>query len=150
MLYHYHYTMASPGFGFSVRDISTGIEVAVKICKACRGTGGGPDQFQRVTLELEAYISVLHRLQDVRYSSMSEVEKLAMCCERPINDFGENFAKYEDSFSKVSSSGHSLRGVIQSVKVSPRKAQWAVMASMEMEKLRAGLEAQLSALVLML
>jgi len=31
---------------------------------------------------------------------MSEVEKLAMCCERPINDFGEKLAKYKDSFSK--------------------------------------------------
>ncbi len=54
-----------------------------------------------------------------------------MCCERPINDFGEKLAKYEDSFSKVSSSGRSLRGVTQSVKVFPRKAQWAVLASME-------------------
>lgn len=62
----------------------------------------------------------------------------------------ENFAKYGDSFSEVWSSGRSLRGVIQSSKVFPRKAQWAVMASMEMEKLRAGLEAPLPALVLML
>jgi len=79
---------------------------------------------------------------------VSEVEKLAMCCERPIKGFVEKLTKYEDSFSKVSNSCRSLRGVIQSVKVFPRKG--AVLASEEVEKLRAGLEAPSSALGLML
>ncbi len=71
-----------------------------------------------------------------------------MCCERPIKGFVEKLTKYEDSFPKGSSSCRSLRGVIQSVKVFPRKA--AVLASEEVEKLRAGLEAPSLALGLML
>lgn len=142
--------MASPGFGFSVGDIIAGVEIAVKICKACRDTGGAPDQFHRVVLELEIYLSVLRRLQDVGCSAMPEVRTLAQFCEVPIQAFLAKIAKYEARFNSGSSSGRSYRKVVRAIKGLPRKSQWAVIASKEVEKLRAGLEAPLSALGLLL
>lgn len=142
--------MASPGFGFSVGDIIAGVEIAVTICKACRETGGAPDEFHRVVVELEVYISVLRRLQDVRYSTIPDIYRLTKCCESPVQAFLGKISKFEKSFSRGSSSGNSLRDVIPSVKGFPRKAQWAVIASKEIEKLTAGLEAPLSTFGLLL
>ena len=139
--------MASPGFGFSVGDIIAGIGLAVKVCKACKDTGGAFDQFEHIMVELEAYQAVLQRLQNAQYSTMPEIEKFAAQCMIPVQTFRGKIAKYESAFTESPSSpGRSLKDVIQSFKVFPRRAQWALIAIKEVKELRAALQLPLSTL----
>jgi len=142
--------MASPGFGFSVGDIITVIEAAVKICKACRETGGAPQQFQQVSVEFESYVFLLSRLQDPTYSTSPGIKQLARCCEEPIQQFLKSITKYETTFTKAPSSAQLLTRALQSMSLFRRKAQWAVIANNEVEKLRAGIGPPLSAISLLL
>ncbi|KAK4693216.1 hypothetical protein P7C71_g4137, partial [Lecanoromycetidae sp. Uapishka_2] len=142
--------MASPGFGFSVGDTIAGLEVAVNVYKACKEIDGASDQFQRVVVELQIYIAILRRLQDTQYSTISDIQRLAQVCEAQVQTFLAKISKYEAGFAKESSSSRSLKNAVTSVKGFPRKAQWAIVAHKEVEKLKNGLDTSFTALAILL
>ena len=140
--------MVAPAFGFSVGDFITGIEAAIDVIKACRETGGAVSQYGQTLAEFQAYLSTFRRLQDPQVATTAEIISIARNCEGPIQRFMKKVEKYQDSLTTTGTSTGG--GLVHSVRKFPRKAQWAVRASKEIEKLRAGLGPPLSTIGLLL
>ena len=140
--------MVVPAFGFSVGDFITGIEAAIEVIKAYRETRGAISQYRQTPAEFQAYLSTFRRLQDPQVATTAEIISIARNCEGPIQCFMKKVEKYQDSLTTTGTSTGG--GLVHSVRKFPRKAQWAVRASKEIEKLRAGLGPPLSTIGLLL
>ena len=142
--------MAAPIFGFSVGDFIAGINIAIDVIKACKDTGGASSQYAGVLVEFEAYLALLHKLQDPNVPRSTEINNLASGCEQPVKQFVTKIEKYRSSLAKSAGPYDSLNQTARFLRTFPRKAQWAMVAKKTVDELRLGIGPHLSAIGLLI
>lgn len=142
--------MAAPIFGFSVGDFIAGINIAIDVIKACKDTGGASSQYESVLVEFEAYLALLHKLQDPNVPRGAEINKLASSCEQPVKQFVTKIEKYRSSLAKSAGPYDSIHQTARYLRTFPRKAQWAMVVKKTVDELRLGIGPHLSAIGLLI
>jgi hypothetical protein len=127
--------MAAPGFGFSVGDFVSAIQLIGKVSNALKDAGGAEDDFRILFQELSQLQIVLEQLRDLPPSSTSSqnhfnaVKGMALAVQIPLQGFLEKIDKFKVAFDNP-------RGHFIELRKAGRKAQWVVAMQDEVNKVR--------------
>ncbi|KAF2496255.1 hypothetical protein BU16DRAFT_371385 [Lophium mytilinum] len=124
-----------PAFGYSVGDCVASVDLLVRIIKALRDSGGSASEFQQLQIDLEFLGAVLNQLKILDLvpsgTSASQIDtatRFVQSTQGALSALLEKVGKFKDSLAKS-----PLRGKLPSAL---RKAQWALMYSNDIAKLR--------------
>lgn len=119
----------------------------MKVSKAIKDERGASSEYQLLDLELQSLRRILDQLQALQptaenASHINAVRALALTCRLPLEQFLDKIDRFERSLGVQTSSSY--------VKRVNRKAQWAVMMSEEVSRLRTHITAKVLSLNLLL
>lgn len=136
-----------PGFGFSVGDFISAIELIVKVTKALRSSGGAASEYRSLVEELRHLRLLLEQLQEIKPSAsnlhhVNAIRGMALTFRVPLSEFLDKVEKYRSSMA-TSNVGKSWQGL-------HRKSQWAVVMPGEISTLRATITMKIVTISLLL
>ena len=135
-------------FGFGVGDFIAVIKLITRVAHALKDSGGAASEYQAVVQELEYLQTILAHLGTVRFRDVTSTKPavrltlLISACQRPLEEFLERIAHFNDSLN-----ANSQRGFLHKT---PRKAQWGAFMGEEIPKLRAVVAAKVMQVQLVL
>lgn len=138
----------SPAFGFSVGDFAGAIQLIVKVSKALKDSRGASHEYQSVVQELESLRAVFEHLASAGLSLSRDgphgvsIKAHANSILKTLSGFLEVISKFDRKLG-MGAAERWHHG-------SARKAQWAVLYTKEVEKLRLAIGTQLQSLNLLL
>ena len=136
-----------PSFGYSVGDCIASLDLLVRIIKSLRETGGASSEFQQLQTDLEFLGEVLARLNiaDLISTKASAEQtakalKFVQSSQAIISALLDKLSKFKNALAVGATSGKLPSAL--------RKAQWALMYSEDVAKLRQVLVSQTTNLTL--
>lgn len=132
-----------PGFGFSVGDFLSGLELIRQLIKALEDSSGSSKEYRDLIRELYSLERALIEVKSLNIEESPQkraVEQVAVQCQQTISFFLEQIAKYQPSLGGL---GKSWRGSL-------RKVQWALYKKEDVQKFRAQIQGHTSSITILL
>lgn len=110
-------------YGVGIGDFIAGIETTIKICKACRVTGGASDKYKSLVEDLRVFEEILKSLKQPPQGSIYDldheeiVQNIVKSCEGLVLDFREKLLRYDNQLGN-----HTTGAAIGAVKCRLAKA----------------------------
>jgi len=136
-----------PGFGFSVGDFISGLELIRQLIKALEDSSGSSKEYRDLIRELysleRALLEVKHlNVDDSLQPQKNAVIQAAVQCQETISVFLSQIAKYQPSL-RTGGSGGSWRDRL-------RKIQWALCRKDDVQRFRAQIQGHTSSITILL
>ena len=136
-----------PGFGFSVGDFISGLNLLRELIKALEDSSGSSKEYRDLIREL---YSLERALLEVKHLNVNEslqphknaIMQAAVQCQDAISFFLSQIAKYQPSLSR-GGSGNKWRDCL-------RKIQWALCKKEDVQKFRAQIQGHTSSIAILL
>jgi chromosome segregation ATPase len=111
----------SVGFGFSVGDFISAIELVGTVIDALRSSSNASLEYReliRQLLSLETALIQVKRLEfeEGQYAEVNALREAAGLCRRTIDNFLKKIEKYQPSLNGASGDGRSIRDIWMKVK----------------------------------
>jgi len=129
--------MITPGFGFSVGDFISGIELIRQLITALEDGAGASKEYHDLIRELYSLEFALLKVKRLEVDDSLEGDKNVVIravrqCQETISQFLSSIAKYQPSL-RAGGSGSSWKDCL-------RKIQWALCKKEEVQQFRARIQ----------
>jgi hypothetical protein len=143
----------SVGFGFSVGDFISAIELVGTVIDALRSSGSAATEYRELVsqlLSLETALLQVKRLEfeEGQYMEVIALRQAAAQCQRTIDGFWKKAQKYQPHLSCDSNGG--ARSHMSQLKAGLMKIKWAVCKKGDVEAFKADLKGHTESIVLLL
>jgi hypothetical protein len=136
-----------PGFGFSVGDFISGINLIRDLINALEDSSGSSKDYHDLIRELYSLERALLEVKHLNVDESLQPQKIAVTqaavqCQETISTFLTQIAKFQPSLS-TGGSGQSWRDRL-------RKIQWALNKREDVQKFRTQIQGHTSSITLLL